>query len=180
MDTGTAALVGAVIGASAAIGSGMALEAFKRRRDRRATAHALAASIEAFKTIADFMGYEAEIKGAYADVCNGKLQFHLTLWDDDKLNPVAAVYLDKIGLLGGRQAAEVVLLISYLATIRAETVKLNKGDYADSSDKTFKVMNNLVALWGLVDSITKTIVVELRMSVADEWLSLSKWPRHAA
>ena len=165
MDSGVSALIGAAVGASAAFGSGLLLERFKRQRDRRSTAHALAGSIEAFMEINSLRGYRKAFTEALPAIYSGQ-RVKLPIWESDTLDPVAKRYLDKVGTLSGRHAARVAAIISYPATIRAETIKINNGEYYDEKSGT-DVAIAVDLLWKLVDKEGFGICGDLRAVVGD-------------
>jgi hypothetical protein len=165
MDSGVSALIGAAVGATAAFGSGLLLEWFKRQRDRRSTAHAFAGSIEAFMTINSLRGYHKAFEEALPAIYSGQ-RVRLPIWESDTLDPVAKCYLDKVGMLSGRHAARVAAIISYLATIRAETIRINNGEYNDEKSGTV-VAIALISIWQSVNQEGFNICGDLRAFVGD-------------
>jgi hypothetical protein len=63
IDPGIAALFGAAIGASAGIAGGVALEAYRRRRDRQGTASALAGEISSILFMVERRRYVDHFEG---------------------------------------------------------------------------------------------------------------------
>lgn len=106
MDQGTAALTGAVIGASAGIfGSiltGVALEAYRRRRDRQGTASAFAGEIASMLYLVERREHVKFFTQVLATLKSGQdVPIPNINQGRDLVDPVADRFLDKIGLLPG-------------------------------------------------------------------------------
>jgi hypothetical protein len=100
VDQATAALLGAFIGASAGITSGVALEMYKRWRDRQGTASALAGEIASILYMTEKRGHVALFENALPTLDAGQ---DVSVPDiapgREFRDPVADRYLDRLGLL---------------------------------------------------------------------------------
>jgi hypothetical protein len=162
MDTGAAGLLGAAIGASAAIGGNLMLEAYKRRRDRQGVASALAGEIATILYMAERRKYVEHFTNVVLPQLEQGIDVKIPHFtpERDYRDPVIDRCLDKLPLLPGHLAERIVRFYSMLSGIRADLYRMAEGE-GDVAWKAAIIREDL-DLWKDTVSVGNEIVTELR------------------
>ena len=165
MDQAVASLLGAFIGASAAIGGGLSLEAFKRRQDRRGVAMALAGAIETELWAVRRRGHIAFFESMLPQLDGGTLPtFFGFAREEDARNPTIDVYLDKVGVLGGDLPSHVIRFTQIMWGIRVDASRLVAGKLSNDSQQVARIVRQDLALMAEMDAFGIDLARRLRRS----------------
>jgi hypothetical protein len=163
MDQGTTAVLSGFIGASAGIGSGLLLEAYRRRRDRKGVASALAGEISAILTITSMRQYEQLFAGLLSRIEAGEdVPIPLVITNDpNALDPIIAKHIDKLGMLGGNLPERVAHFHYVLNALRIDAVALAKVPTGNVAGKR-GVMTQDLALWRDAEPKARALAAQLK------------------
>jgi hypothetical protein len=164
MDEAAAALTGAFIGASAGIAGGLLLEAYKRRRDRRGTASALAGEIASILFMAERRRYVEFFTGILPQL-NAGVDVPIAKFGPggDYRDPVVDRFLDKIGLLSGDLPERIVRFYSILTGIRRDLERMANGEL-NAAGKASVIAEDL-AIWQEAVALGNQLMADLRRVV---------------
>jgi hypothetical protein len=161
MSPGTSAVLGAFIGASAGIGSGILLEMYRRHRDTRGTALALAGEIASLLHMAEVRRYVPAFERFLAELREGHdVSIPRITHGRDYRDPVADRYLDKIGYLPGDLPERIVRFYAVLSGIRHDLDRMSSGE-VDLQGKANLIAEDL-SLWDDNDDLSEKLIEELR------------------
>lgn len=165
MDQAVASLLGAFIGASAAIGGGLSLEAYKRRQDRRGVAMALAGAIETELWAVRRRGHVAFFESMLPQLDTGvRPEFFGFAREEDARNPTIDAYLDKIGVLGGELPSHVIRFTQIMWGIRVDASRLVAGKLGNDPKKIARIVRQDLALMAEMDAFGTDVARRLRRS----------------
>jgi hypothetical protein len=127
MDTGTTAIIAAAVGATAAIMSGLGVEAYKRHRDRKGIASAIAGEISGIIMMTAKRRHVERFQGALERLDrNEPVVIPGILGVEPKLDPVVEKNLDKLGALGGDLPERIAHFYQFLMGIRQDLFAMSK------------------------------------------------------
>lgn len=165
MDQAIASLLGAFIGASAAIGGGLSLEAFKRRRDRHGIAMALAGAIEHELWAIRRRGHVAMFESMLPLLDDGVLPtFFGFVREEDARNRIADAYLDKLGALSGELPSHVIRFIQTMWGLRVDASRLGTGKFGDDPKLIARIIRQDLELMAEMDIFGTDLVRRLKLS----------------
>lgn len=175
MDQGTAAIFGAFIGGSVAIGSNLVLESYKRHRDCQGTASALAGEIAALLELAKIRNYVNWLSGLADRFDKGEdVPFPAILADERRgLDPVVRAHLDRFGHLPDDLPERVVLFHSYLLGIKTDLLRLTAGEFKGRPKAAAGILREDLELWAKTAvPLGHQLVSDLRAVVHKRWLGI--------
>jgi hypothetical protein len=148
MDQGTAAILGAFIGASAAMGSNLLVEAYKRHRDRQGAAAALAASIQATIDLARRRGYVGLFNHYVAELRAGRdVKIPTLVKALGQIDPITDRYIDRLGMFGGALSFEIAYFFSVVIGIRLDLERMGAGEFDGNLGGKVHVLTEDLQLW---------------------------------
>jgi len=169
MDAGLTAILGALIGASSGILSGLGVEAFRRYQDARATALAIASSIDTLLWIAEKRDQVEQFTSLLAKLeTNEPVQFFGVVDDNNIQDEIAQKHTEKLGLLWDDLGARVVRFFTILVSIRMDIVNLKSGKAGDNRSMIALIKQDLM-LWAEAESIGRRLVADLREPPPHLW-----------
>jgi hypothetical protein len=151
-------LIGAIVGAMAAIIGQLISERYRRHRDRQMTAGGLAASIEATLLLTDRRGYALLFEDIVARLKQGQQIKPEKLLEDASIDPITAGMLDRAGLLGHDLPGRIATFMHVLTGIRTDLVRWGKGEF----DNPAKIFEDDLALWREFEPKARLLVRDLR------------------
>lgn len=177
MDAGWAALGGAFLGASAAIGGGLALELYRRHCDRRGVASALAGEVAAILHIATVRDYGPLFEGYLKRLETGiDVRVPPLLAKPLDLDPIWERHIAQVGLLGGMLPAEVVRFYTCLQGIRLDLARLAAGEFDGDPPRKAALIREDLALWTQIPALAEPLIARLT-AIANEPLACVRWLR---
>lgn len=169
MDAGLTAILGALIGASSGILSGLDVEAFSRYRDARATALAIASSIDTLLWIAEKRGQVEHFRSLLTKLeTNEPVQFFGFVDDNNIQDEIAQKHTEKLGLLWDDLGAKVVRFFTIVICVRMDIVNLKSGMAGDNRSMTALIRQDLM-LWAEAESIGRRLVADLQKPPPRLW-----------
>ena len=163
MDQAVASLLGAFVGASAAISGGLSLEIYKRRQDRRGVAMALAGAIETELWAVRRRGHVAFFESMLPQLDGGTLPtFFGFAREEDARNPTIDAHLDKIGLLWGELPSHVIRFSQIMWGIRVDASRLVAGKLSNDPQEVARIIRQDLALLAEMDVFGTDLVRRLK------------------
>lgn len=177
MDTGTwiSVLLSALIGAIAAILTGVPLEHYRRHRDRQGSAAVLAAEIAALLHVFSRNDASKKFEALLPILDSGKdVQLPTMYTVNPEFGPIFEKNIDKLGLLPVDVADRIVRFYSYLVGIRALIKNLIDSSWKDLDPAIIvKIkaawIRSGIALWKDAETLAKPLVDDLRKIAAEPW-----------
>jgi hypothetical protein len=159
-----ATVAAAAIGAFAGIGGGVALEMYKRRRDRIGTATTLAAAIDASVREVEIAGLVAILE-AFVKQCdldpNGR--FDGKTFQDAPVKPnmfVFEKYIEKLGLLDSDLSARVILWFSTYAGLQHILWRSLRN--VERNDRAAASVRTALKAWAVAAKDAPNLITDLR------------------
>ena len=182
MDQATAALLGAFIGASAGVTGGLALEGYKRRRDRQGTASALAGEIASLLYMTKKRGHVEYFQQLLPHLDGGRdVPVSVLTPPGDYRDPVAERYIDRLGLLPSDYAERIVRFYTLLAGVRGDVRRMASGEFKGNPSAMADVIRANLPVWAEAMQLGEQLVVELRkVATPIRWNVTSlrpRWPK---
>jgi hypothetical protein len=170
MSQAVAALLGALIGAVAAIGGAIFAEHYRRHRDRQGVASALAGEISGILFMAERRRHPEVFENEILPKLKAGIDVPISKFTQgrDYKDPVIERYLDKIGLLLGTLPDRIVRFYYSVQGIRLDLERLIEGEF-DILGKINIIIEDL-ALWRETESLGQQLVHELRDIAAQTYL----------
>jgi hypothetical protein len=167
LDQATSTVSAAAIGAFAGIGSGLLLEAYKRRQERRGVAMALAGAIAMQLGAIERRGHLKFFKDELARLRAGEVRAYFGFADKDQVrDPIADAYIEKYGMLGGDLTERVIHFFQTMWGIRVDVSRLVSGHFADAAVRIHVIQQDIDIVEDL--QVTgKKLAQDLRASA--EW-----------
>jgi hypothetical protein len=179
LDQATAALFGAFIGASAGVTGGVALEMYKRRRDRQGAASALAGEIASLLYMTKKRGHVEYFQQLLPDLDGGRdVSVPVLAPAGDYRDPVADRYIDRLGLLPSDYAERIVRFYTLLAGVRGDARRMASGEFKGNPSAMADLIRANLPVWAEATQLGEELVVELRkVATPFRWRWTSLWPR---
>lgn len=165
MDQATAALTGALIGALAGVSGAIGLEAYKRHRDRRGTASALAGEIASILYLVQRRNYVQIFTQILARMDTGSdIPIPRIVGPEPGYrDPVMDRHIDRLGLLPNDLPERVVRFYSYLSAIRFDLHRFaNSDDYTNDHAAKRQIVGEDLTIWGEAEALGNQLVADLR------------------
>jgi hypothetical protein len=167
LDQATAALGGAFIGASAGIAGGVALEMYKRRRDRQGTASALAGEIASILYMTNRRGHVEYFEALLPTLDGGDdVSIPILAPSGDHRDPVADRYIDRLGLLPSNCAERIVRFYTLLAGVRADVRRLSSDEFKGNPSAMAALIKENLLVWKEATRLGDQLLTELRKIAA--------------
>jgi hypothetical protein len=167
VDQATAALLGAFIGASAGVTGGVALEMYKRRRDRQGTASALAGEIGSILHMTQRRGHVQYFERLLPTLDAGQdVTIPILAPAGDHRDPVAEKHIDKLGLLPSDCAERVVRFYTLVAGVRGDLRRIAAGEFTGNPRDAAYVIREDLQVWSDATELGEQLVAELRKIAA--------------
>jgi hypothetical protein len=161
MGQGIVALVGVFVGASAAIAGGVALEAYRRCRDRQGTASAFAGEISSIFKMTARRNHVATFTNILARLKAGTdVEIPRITQGRDYRDPVADRFLDKLGLLPGDIPERTVQFYSMLSGVRLDIERMADKEF-DRMGK-ISIIEEDLEIWQDAAKDAEILVADLR------------------
>lgn len=140
----------------------MALEMYKRRRDRQGTASALAGEIASILYMTNKRGHIQFFEQLLPKLERGEdVSVPALAPSGDFRDPVAEKYIDRLGLLPSNAAERIVRFYTLLAGVRADIQRMVAGEFKDPAAKAYVVREDL-QVWAEAAQLGEQLVSELR------------------
>jgi len=176
VDQATAALLGALIGATTGISGGVALEMYKRRRDRQGTASALAGEIASILYMTERRGHVAFFEGLLPTLEAGNAVSVPSIAPGREFrDPVADRYLDRLGLLSSNLPERIVRFYTLVVGVRMDVQRMASGEFADNPSAMAAIIREDLAVWKEAIMLGGEVVTELQNIALPRWRS---WTEH--
>jgi hypothetical protein len=162
MDQATAALLGAFIGASAGVTSGVALEMYKRRRDRQGVASAVAGEIASILYMTNKRGHVGYFERLLPTLDSGldlEVPIAAIVPRGDYRDPVADKYMDRLGLLPSDYAERIIRFYTLLAGVRLDIKRLTSGEYNGDPSAMASLIREDLQVWAEATQLGEQIEV---------------------
>ncbi len=161
MNTTVAALLGSVATAIAIFAGGLAVEAYKRHRDRMGMALALAGAIDALLSLIDVRDMTAEIQGALPALEAGtRVEFASLIRDNSPYEAITLAYANQIGDLGGDLPFRVARFLTHSQGLQHDIQRL--GEEKDQPQTQALVIRKMSRLWEETRELGEGLVRDLR------------------
>jgi hypothetical protein len=170
VDQATAVLLGAFIGASAGISGGVALEMYKRRRDRQGTASALAGEIASILYMTEKRGHVALFENALPTLDAGQdVPVPDIAPGREFRDPVADRYLDRLGLLPWNLPERIVRFYTLVVGVRADVQRMASGEFTGKPSSMAAIIREDLAVWKEATLLGSQVVTELQKLSRPPW-----------
>jgi hypothetical protein len=170
VDQATAALLGAFIGATAGITGGVALEMYKRRRDRQGTASALAGEIASILFMTEKRRYLALFENALPILDAGQNVLIPDVAPGREFrDPIADRHLDRLGLLPWNLPERIVRFFTLVVGVRTDVQRMAAGEFAGKPFDMAAVIREDLAVWREATLLGRQIVTELQKLSCPPW-----------
>jgi hypothetical protein len=120
-------LIGAMVGATAAIFGQLLTEGYKHYRDCQMTARGIAASIDATLIMTDRRGYVRMAENIIARINQGEQIKAEKIIEDAGIDPVTEKLLDRVGSLGHDLPVRIAIIMQVLTGIRLDFLCGSEG-----------------------------------------------------
>ena len=161
MTPTTAALLGSIATAVAIFAGGLAVEAYKRRHDRRGMALALAGAIDALIGLIEAREMTAELRDALVRLDAGHpVEFGSVIRDNAPFRAITLAYADRIGGLGGDLAFRTARFLTYMQGLQHDLDRLR--EHAQEPRTQALLIRRMSPLWLETQRIGTALVTDLR------------------
>ncbi len=156
-----AALLGSLATAVAIFGGGLAVEAYKRRRDRMGMALAIAGAINALLTLIEARDMIAELWAALGELEAGRpVQFGSLIRDNGPFQAITLSYASQIGSLGGDLPFRVARFLTYNQGLLHDLSRLDEN--VDRPQVQAMLIRRMQPLWERTHVLGTALIEDLR------------------
>ena len=156
-----AALLGSIATAIAIFGGGLAVEAYKRRRDRMGMALAIAGAIDALLGLIEARGMTTELWGALDELDAGRpVQFGSLIRENAPFQAITLSYANQIGGLGGALPFRVARFLTYNQGLLHDLAHLDEN--TDKPQVQAMLIRRMRPLWEKTHVLGTTLIEDLR------------------
>ncbi len=156
-----AALCGSIATAIAIFGGGLAVEAYKRRRDRMGMALALAGAIDALLGLIETRRMTQELWAALAELDAGHaVVFGALIGDNAPFQAITLSYAGQIGNLGGDLPFRVARFLTFNQGLQHDLSRLDGS--RDSPEVQAMLIRQMSPLWEKTEALGVKLVADLR------------------
>ena len=158
-----AALLGSIATAVAIFGGGLAVEAYKRRRDRAGMALAIAGAVDALLGLIAARRMTEELQSALADLEAGRVvEFSALVGDNAPFSTITLSYANQIGDLGGDLPFKVARFLTYNQGLLHDLARLEQN--RDRPDVQARMIRLMGPLWQITRALGEELTTELRQA----------------
>ena len=158
-----AALFGSVATAIAIFGGGLAVEAYKRRRDRMGMALALAGAVDALLGLIETRRMTEELWMALAELDAGRgVEFNALISENAPFQAITLSYSGQLGNLGGDLPFRVARFLTFNQGLQHDLVRLDSS--RDRPDVQAMLIRQMQPLWERTEALGVTLVSDLRQA----------------
>ena len=156
-----AALFGSVATALAIFAGGIAVERYKRRRDRDGMALALAGAIDAMLGLIEARDMTGELARAVPDLEAGRaVEFRSLIGDNAPFQTITMAYAETLGALGGDLPFRVARFLTWSEGLQHDLRALERSNGAP--ERQAAIVRQMGALWERNDVLGRGLVADLR------------------
>ena len=156
-----AALLGSVATAIAIFGGGLAVEAYKRRRDRIGMALALAGAIDALLDLIETRDMIMELSGALGELEAGRpVQFGSLIRDNAPFQAITLSYSNQLGSLGGDLPFRVARFLTHNQGLLHDLARLDEN--TDQPQVQAMLIRRMRPLWEKTQVLGTALIGDLR------------------
>ncbi len=160
-----AALFGSVATAIAIFGGGLAVEAYKRRRDRMGMALALAGAVDALLGLIETRQMTEELWTALAELDAGhSVEFGALISDNAPFQAITLSYAGQLGNLGGDLPFRVARFLTFSQGLQHDLARLDQS--RDRPDVQAMLIRRMSPLWEKTKALGVTLVADLRQAAS--------------
>lgn len=160
-----AALFGSVATAIAIFGGGLAVEAYKRRRDRMGMALALAGAIDALLGLIETRDMVRELWAALDDLDAGRIvELGSVIGENAPFHAITLSYANQIGSLGGDLPFRVARFLAYNQGLQHDLDRLDRN--RDRPEIQAMLIRRMRPLWETTRELGVGLVADLRKAGA--------------
>ena len=161
-----AALFGSIATAIAIFGGGLAVEAYKRRRDRMGMALALAGAIDALLGLIETRQMTQELWTALKELDAGRsVEFAALIGENAPFQAITLSYTDQLGNLGGDLPFRVARFLTFNQGLQHDLNRLDGS--RDRPEVQAMLIRTMRPLWETTHSLGVTLVADLRHAAGD-------------
>ncbi len=158
-----AALCGSIATAIAIFGGGLAVEAYKRRRDRMGMALALAGAIDALLGLIETRQMTKELWTALAELDAGRsVEFGALIGENAPFQAITLSYVGQIGNLGGDLPFRVARFLTFNQGLQHDLNRLDGS--GDRPEVQAMLIRQMSPLWDTTNALGVTLVTDLRQA----------------
>ncbi len=156
-----AALFGSIATAIAIFGGGLAVEAYKRGRDRKGMALALAGAIDAMLGLVEARRMIDELGAALAELDAGhSVEFGALIGENAPFQAITLSFAGQIGNLGGDLPFRVARFLTFIQGLIHDLVRLDRS--RDKPEVQAMLIRSMRPLWEMTRPLGMTLVADLR------------------
>ena len=156
-----AALFGSIATAIAIFGGGLAVEAYKRRRDRMGMALALAGAVDAMLGLIETRRMTDELWRALAELDAGRsVEFGALIGENAPFHAITLSYAGQIGNLGGDLPFRVARFLTFNQGLQHDLVRLDGS--RDRPEVQAMLIRQMRPLWERTEALGVKLVADLR------------------
>ena len=158
-----AALFGSFATAIAIFGGGLAVEAYKRRRDRMGMALALAGAIDALLGLIETRGMIVELWTALEELDAGRsVEFASIIGDNAPFQAITLSYANQIGQLGRTLPFRVARFLTYCHGLQHDLARLDRN--ADRPHVQARLIRLMQPIWIKTETLGTSLVADLKQA----------------
>lgn len=162
MNSTTAALLGSIATALAVFGGGLAVEAYKRHRDRIGMALALAGAIDALLRLIEVRDVPGELGRALPELeASRPVRFGSLVGENAPFQAITLSFAGQIGSLGDDLPFRVARFLTYSQGLQDDMQQLRSQDCDVLAKAT--LIRNLSPLWQETEQLGIDLVRDLRV-----------------
>lgn len=156
-----AALLGSIATAIAIFGGGLAVEAYKRRRDRMGMALAIAGAIDALIGLIETRDMVPELWDALVELDAGRpVHFGSLIRDNPPFQAITLSYASQIGSLGGDLPFRVARFLTHNQGLLHDLGRLDEN--ADRPQVQAMLIRRMRPLWEKTHALGVALIEDLR------------------
>lgn len=156
-----AALLGSIATAIALLYGGLAVEAYKRRRDRMGMALAIAGAIDAMLGLIETRDMITELREALDELDAGRpVQFGSLIRENAPFQAITLAYASQVGSLGGDLPFRVARFLTYNQGLLHDLGRLDEN--TDKPQVQAMLIRRMRPLWQQTDALGTKLIQDLR------------------
>jgi hypothetical protein len=161
MTSTVAALLGSIATAIAIFAGGLAVESYKRHRDRIGMALALAGAIDALLRLIEVRNVPGELEQALPELEAGRpVQFSSLVGENAPFQTITLSFAGQIGSLGDDLPFRVARFLTYSQCLQDDMERLASNEYGASAKAM--LIRNIGPLWSETRLLGTGLVQDLR------------------